>query len=261
MVWTQAHYDAALAYFDHRAESGDVLAVAFAWLLRHVGMASMYDDMPVYNRLIGVVLTQRISFRKSGLIKKRLATFMGTRVFTPAMLMDALTTRPEDFVKLGIDAKLQRVCYDVSQYVLDHSSEEKELTLTQIEDMPNHVKGFACWSVNVACLCITFSTRSNEGPYNVLTNRDPVIKRGFYWLTGVDPYDAVLDQVTKEYAPYAGVLNRYIWEAFNYERIPVKQPPHYRKWWNKGSRMTPSVIAAAVPQRLSFKKPIGQQSK
>lgn len=249
LMWTEEMYQECLSYFRKRASDGDSMAEAWVWLLEHVGFIGMYEDVPVFNRVIEVVLTQRISFKKSGIMKKRLSALMGTREYTPQALMEFIDTRDDSLKDIGIDEKIQRVCRDICVFTLNRlKNADNELTLKDIEDIPNHISGFSFWSVNVSCINLTFSKRVKDRPYNALTNRDPVIKRGFYWLTGIEPYGAILDKVSNMYSPYAGIINRYIWEAFNYHRIPVKLPSHYKKWANKGT----TKQIRGVPQRLSY---------
>jgi hypothetical protein len=164
---------------------------------------------------------------------------MKTREFTPEALIDKINNNKDELNAIGMEDYLLEICKKVSQFTLnclniEGEKEDRDLTIEEIERMEKDIKGFSHWSVNVSCINLTFSPRYEGMPYNALTNRDPVIKRGLYWLTGVEPYDAVVDQLSEYYKPYSGVLTRYIWEAFNYERIPVERPANYRKWWNKG---------------------------
>jgi hypothetical protein len=214
----------------------------------------MYEDVCFYNRVIEVVLTQRISFKKSGIIKRKLSKLMGTREFSPESLIERIDNDSKSLETIGIDKKLCATCKDVSEFTINRlaKNDKKELLIDDVEEMSSTITGFACWSVNVSCINYTFTSMYDSIPYNALTNRDPVIKRGFYWLTGVEPYNKVIDQVTLRYAPYAGVITRYIWEAFNYNKIKVSLPSHYKKWWNLGKGVDFSKLKKLDSQRSDY---------
>lgn len=240
-MWDKHLYDETLDYFLNLSDT-DPVARRIIWLLVHVGVVPMYEDVPMYNRVIEVILTQRIKFEKSGAMKKKLSKIMGTRFFTPIAFLDVVVNRRDELLSIGIEDYVISTCQRVTERVItilqdeDGLLDDRDLSIAEIEEMRD-IKGFSEWSVNVACINYTFSPRYNGFPYSIVTNHDPVIKRGIYWMTGISPYNAVLDQFTEKYSPYAGVITRYVWEAFNYNRIYVKVPPSYRKWWNKGSRL------------------------
>jgi len=64
-MWNEDMYKKCLAYF-RDLQSSDRLAEGFVWLLEYVGVVPMYENVRTYNRVIEVVLTQRIKFKKSG---------------------------------------------------------------------------------------------------------------------------------------------------------------------------------------------------
>jgi len=177
---------------------------------------------------------------------------MDTREYTPEALIDAIDNFRPLLHRIGLEDYVLDICREISVRTLQcYAVGRKDLQITDIEAMAD-IKGFSEWSVNVSCINLTFSSRDQGMPYNALTNRDPVVKRGFYWLTGVEPYDKVLNQLTKRYYPYAGVLTRYIWEVFNYNRIAVALPGNYRKWWNKGREIKEEDVPE-TSQRLMYK--------
>lgn len=235
-MWDSAIYNKALQFFLTRPD--DPIAERIAWLLLYVGEVPLYGSVCTYNRVIEVILTQRIKFERSNVIKRRLSAEMGCREFSPSQLLEKAASDRDALLSTGVEAHVLDICIRVTERVQEIlGGEERELSLREVESLVS-VRGFSVWSVNVVCINATFSPRLEDHPYNALTTRDPVVKRGFYWLTGIPPYDAVLNQLTAEYAPYAGVITRYLWEAFNYNRIAVKLPSSYRKWWNKGAELS-----------------------
>ena len=230
-MWTEEMFLECVAYFERLSEE-DPIAGKFLWLLRHIGAVPMYEVVPAYNRVIEVILTQRISFTRSNKMRRALSALMGKREFLPEDLLVRIETDRASLRDIGMEDYVVDICREASLFA--STFVDSEMTVEDIEEMAKSTKGFSEWSVNVACINITFSEAHPGLPYDALTNRDPVVKRGLYWLTGIDPYESVVDEFSSRYSPYAGVMTRYIWEAFNYGRIKVKLPVHYKKWNNRG---------------------------
>lgn len=257
-MWDTQLYEKAKEFFLCRHD--DPIAQRIAWLMLYIGEVPCYQHAPVYSRVIRVILTQRIKFEKSHVIKRKLYALIGKSDFTPSEFLATVESMREEVLATGMEEYVLDICVRVTERVLQLlAGEERDLTLKEVESLVD-VKGFSVWSVNVVCINTTFASEVPDHPYNALTTRDPVVKRGFYWLTGIEPYDAVLDQLTDEYAPYAGVITRYLWEAFNYNRIPVTLPKNYRKWWNKGQPLpkpfpeVESQFSRAQKKRAAQKK-------
>lgn len=56
-MWTEEMHLECLTHFRNLATT-DPIAKSFVWLLEHVGHVGMYESVPVYNRVIEVILTQ-----------------------------------------------------------------------------------------------------------------------------------------------------------------------------------------------------------
>ena len=243
-----------VAYFE-RLSKEDPIAGRFLWLLRHIGPVSMYEVVPAYSRVIEVILTQRISFSRSNKMRRELSALMGKREFLPGELLAKIETDRSALRDVGMEDYVVDICRDASLFA--STFVDPKMSIRDIEEMAKSTKGFSEWSVNVACINITFSEAHPGLPYDTLTNRDPVVKRGLYWLTGIGPYEAVVDTLSSRYSPYAGVITRYIWEGFNYGRIKVKLPAHYKKWGNKGK----CNLASFAKQRSQLDDLLERESK
>ncbi len=228
-----------VAYFE-LLSTDDPIAGRFLWLLRHIGLVSMYEVVPAYNRVIEVILTQRITFKRSNKMRRALSALMGKREFTPNELLAMIENGRKSLNDIGMEDYVVDTCREASLFA--SLLGDSEMSIKDIENMAKTAKGFSEWSVNVACINITFTEAHVGLPYDALTNRDPVVKRGLYWLTGIEPYGAVVDALSRKYSPYAGVITRYLWEAFNYGRIKVKLPAHHRKWNNKGNHHAVDIV-------------------
>lgn len=250
-MWNEIIFEECRSYFLKLSHKGDYFAESFLWLLDHVGIVSAYDDLCLYNRVIETVLTQRINFKKSAVVKRNLSSLMGKREFSPEELIEMIDNSPEELQKIDIDERLRNICKEVSLFTIRclERKDKKKLSIRNVEKMIKNIKGIGPWTVNVSLIGHTFTKSYTSLPYNVLTNRDPVIKKGFFWLTGIEPYNSVIDQTSQMYSPYSGILTRYIWEAFNYNRIFVRLPLNYKKWWNKGKNIDFACFKVPTSQR------------
>ena len=199
-------------------------------VLKDVGVLDLESLMKnVYPALIGVIVGQRISFKRAKQIRKMLYTALGGTNFSR---QDVENTQRQEIVELET--------WPIIKGLNEYLSTKDDDFLNSIDNikMLKSLKGIGEWTIESTILS---SMITKECPENVdiFPSGDKFLQNALNVLFSVEGEEkmtpVVVRKLTKRWAPYRGYVTWYLWRWFpeirtkNIEKIYIHRKDEQTK--------------------------------
>lgn len=158
--------------------------------------------------LIGVIIGQKIRFKKAQALRGKLYTALGTDNF---QVSDVITLGKTGLIALGVEDYIADLIIYISTEV---SLGKINLTNTDHVRKLINIKGIGPWTIN--CTNLMHSLNEDSQYFDdIVLYEDLIIRRGLKKMYGVQTKKD-MEIVSKNWSPFKGIVTWYLWNEFTF---------------------------------------------